>query len=186
MTAEKRPIVGQIAGGIFLSEEFSKEIIHIAEALTKEPVVRASGFHRPFIPLWIAYTQRGMPRGFLEIFFDEFENARFEPLEFSGGLGILENGIICAVFKQNKMINVIKDEVMRVSRRCCDEVVTVVAWEDIWTPFVFLGYGCKEAPSLPLNVTVPYKKMFPERIAVGRFTKNYGFKTVMERSNKGR
>lgn len=183
MTAERKLIIGEVSGAIFLSKEFSEEIFRMAEALTDEPVVRPSGAHQPLIPLWSAYTHDGIPGGFLEIFFDEFADACFKPLEPTGYLGVLSDGMVCVVFKEHRMINVIREGIIRVSINFCEEITTIETWEDVWAPSIFLGYGLKERPSF--NMTLPYKKMFPERLAVGHFTRNYGFKKIMERSNKG-
>ncbi len=183
MTIGKKLIVGHISGAIFLSEELNKKILYMAEALTEEPVVRASGFHRPFIPLLNAYSPEGIPGEFLDLFVDEFANTCFRPLEMSGDLGVLEDGMVCIVFKQHKMINIIKDEIVRVFSEFCEEITIMDTWEDAWAPFIFLGYGYKEASHL--TIVLSDRDMFPRRLAVGQFTKNYGFKTVIKRSNKG-
>ncbi|MCR4306722.1 MAG: hypothetical protein NUV42_02010, partial [Candidatus Yonathbacteria bacterium] len=67
MTTERRLIVGEVSGAIFLSKEFSEEIFRMAGALTDEPVVRPSGAHQPLIPLWSAFTHDGIPEEFLKI-----------------------------------------------------------------------------------------------------------------------
>ncbi|MCR4330843.1 MAG: hypothetical protein NUV49_03105 [Patescibacteria group bacterium] len=184
MTAKKRIIVGHISGAIFLSQELNKKILRMSEALTQEPVVRASGFHRPFIPFWKVYSPQGIPEQFLDLFMDEFENTCFKPLEMSSDLGMMEDGMICAVFKQHKMINMVKDEINHVFSKFCEEITTMDTWEDVWAPVIFLGYGCKKTP--PFLMELPDKDMLPQRLVVGQFTKNYGFKAVMKSRNKGR
>ena len=184
MTARKRIIVGHISGAIFLSEALNKKIIHMAQALTEEPVARVSGFHRPFIPLWKVYSPQGIPEQFLDLFMDEFENTCFKPLEMSSDLGEMEDGMICVVFKQHRMINTVKGEIDRVFSKFCEEITVMDTWEDVWAPVIFLGYGCKEAP--PFLVELPEEDMLPGRLAVGQFTKNYGFKAVMRSGSKGR
>lgn len=185
MTAERRLIVGEISGAIFLSEELNKEIFRMAEALTNEPVVRPSGAHQPLIHLWSVDAEDGIPGEFLEIFFDAFADAYFKPLELAEYLVISSDGMISVVFKEHKMINVIRDESIRVFSKSCDgDIATIATGEDVWTPAIFLGHDFKENSFF--NLRIPYEKMFPERLAVGHFTRNYGFKKIMERSNKGR